>query len=115
MEELKSIRADDDQRREMQEILKRVHEAGIREAEALEHSDDEGSEDEGPPSALSQETLRRLLAKVRVVVRYVVRVFKVGVMPGLAIVSGRVWCFHSLAIFGGRMRTGMWECPPECA
>ena len=47
MEELKSIRADDDQRREMQEILQRVHEAGIREAEALERSDDEGSEDEG--------------------------------------------------------------------
>lgn len=82
MEELKSIRADDDQRREMQEILKRVHEAGIREAEALERSDDEGSEDEGHQGALSQETLRRLLAKVRVEVRYDFRVSKKG---------GRAW------------------------
>lgn len=58
---LKSIQADEDQRREMEEILRRIHDADLEEVEALTCSEDESDGEEG---ALSKATWRRLLEKV---------------------------------------------------
>lgn len=62
--ELKGISAGEDERRRMLDILQRLH---LQEVEGSGggSSDDEGSEEEGAEGGLSQQTLHRLLAKVR--------------------------------------------------
>lgn len=65
MAELKGLSAGEDEKRHMMDILQRLH---LQEVEGGGggSSEDEGSEDEAEEGGLSQQTLHRLLAKVRV-------------------------------------------------